>query len=64
MGMGMAMGFTALLCDSTHACPTGENCVTSMFGQGSFCVPPDAGAGEAGMGSDAQAPADDAPSGG
>jgi hypothetical protein len=62
-GMGMGMGFTLLLCDSTHACPAGENCVPSMFGQGSFCIPPDAGAGEASTPSDGQAPSD-APTGG
>ena len=64
-GMGMMGGFTFLLCDSTHACPTGENCVPSMFGQGSFCISPspEGGAGEAGSASDGQAPSD-APTGG
>jgi hypothetical protein len=57
--MGMGMGFSALLCDSTHACPAGEACVPSMFGQGSFCVSPDAGTP-----SDAQAAPSDAPAGG
>ena len=38
-----AGGFTFQLCDTMHACPTGESCMTFM--QGGFCVNPDAGTG-------------------
>jgi hypothetical protein len=38
---------TFQLCDSTHSCPSGESCMSSMFGGGSFCVSPDAGASDA-----------------
>lgn len=57
---GVPMTFVVLFCDSTHACPSGLNCVPSPYGQGEYCVSPDAGTGtpEAGAGSDAAAATD------
>ena len=45
--------FTVLFCDSMHACPSGLSCVPSRYGQGEYCVNPDAGTGSTDSGTDA-----------